>query len=117
LEATTAEGCKDTLCKELTIASVLEVFAPNSFTPDGDDKNDVWIPVVRGSDPKTYHLWIYDRWGVLVFESTDPDQAWTGNVLNGGYYPEGDVFVWRMELKHRGDSRFEVFEGNITMIR
>jgi gliding motility-associated-like protein len=117
LYATSENGCTDTLCKTLVIESILQVFAPSAFTPDQDKVNEVWIPIINGADPKVFHLWIYNRWGTLVFESTDPNTGWTGSVDGGEYYPQQDVFVWRLELKHLGKNETEVFTGNVTLLR
>lgn len=117
LIATSIYGCKDTLCKTLIVNSILQVFVPNAFTPDQDDVNEVWLPSIKGADPSSYHLWIYDRWGNKMFETTDPAVGWTGSVAGGAYYPQNDVYVWRMEMKARNDYEIKVFEGTVTLIR
>ena len=53
------------------------IFFPNAFTPNGDGNNDDFGPKFR-CDFRTYSLYIYDRWGGLVFETNDPNQRWTG---------------------------------------
>jgi gliding motility-associated-like protein len=117
LYATNENGCTDTLCKTLVIESILQVFAPTAFTPDQDKLNEVWVPIINGADPKVFHLWIFDRWGNTVFESTDPDTGWTGSVNGGEFYPQQEMFVWRLELKHLGSNETEVFFGNLTLLR
>jgi gliding motility-associated-like protein len=96
---------------------VLQVWVPTAFTPDADDRNEVFLPVIKGMDPETYEMWIYDRWGTLVFHTTDPEQAWTGNIENGQYYTQTDMFVWRIEGKRLSDSKYEVFEGHVFLLR
>lgn len=59
-----------------------EVWAPNSFTPDFDGLNDAWRPVL-GCDVEEYEVLIFDRWGTRVFQTTDPDRWWNGQVENG----------------------------------
>jgi hypothetical protein len=117
LISTTEFGCQDTLCKPVVIESVLQVWVPTAFTPDADDRNEVFLPVIKGMDPETYEMWIYDRWGTLVFHTTDPEQAWTGNIGNGQYYTQTDMFVWRIEGKRLSDSKYEVFEGHVFLLR
>ncbi|NNF01260.1 MAG: T9SS type B sorting domain-containing protein, partial [Bacteroidia bacterium] len=65
---------------------------PNVFTPDDNGKNDLFHPFpyrfVRDIDIK-----IYNRWGNLVFETTDPDVNWNGKLNNsGGACPDGVYF-------------------------
>lgn len=117
LQATTANGCSSTLCKDITIGSILQVWVPNAFTPDQDGLNEAFIPVIKGHDPDKYRLLIFNRWGTLVFETRDPKQAWMGNIFDGEHYPQGDAFVWRIEVERLSDGVYHVFEGTVTMVR
>lgn len=110
-------GCRDTVCHDIVIESIFQIFVPNAFTPDIDGRNEVWLPVVTGVDPAAYTLWVYDRWGTLVFTTNNPEQAWTGNIDNGQYYTQTDTFMWRVEAKRLSDGKFEVREGYVTVIR
>ncbi|MFN9972797.1 MAG: gliding motility-associated C-terminal domain-containing protein, partial [Phycisphaerae bacterium] len=62
-------------------------------------------------------LYIYNRWGTMVFQTSDPDQAWTGNLFDGESYSQTESFVWRIELERLSDGLYEVFEGTVTLIR
>ncbi len=75
---------------------------PNVFTPDGDGKNDLYIPFPYDFVEKI-DLKIYNRWGVLVFETDDPDINWDGTdvksgkiVSDGIYYYLCDVYEKRL---------------------
>lgn len=68
------------------------VFIPNAFTPDGDGVNDVFAVITHDID--FFHLQIFNRWGELVFESTDKEATWQGGY---SHYPESTSFVYRME--------------------
>ncbi|MBP6455162.1 MAG: gliding motility-associated C-terminal domain-containing protein [Chitinophagaceae bacterium] len=54
------------------------IFIPNAFSPNGDGKNDCWGVQAFGNY-KSYFLTIYNRWGMPVFESTNPADCWNGN--------------------------------------
>jgi gliding motility-associated-like protein len=56
------------------------MYIPNAFTPNGDNKNDVFLPVIRSV--KKYSLQIFNRWGQKIFETRDYAQGWDG-VING----------------------------------
>ena len=63
--------------------------APNTFTPNGDGANDEFRVVYRSL--KEFHIWVYNRWGHLVYESSDPAKGWDGNINGkpaavGAYY-------------------------------
>ncbi|MCC6601164.1 MAG: gliding motility-associated C-terminal domain-containing protein [Crocinitomicaceae bacterium] len=117
LESSTLYGCSDTLCRDMVIQSILQVWVPNTFTPNKDGVNDEFRPVVHGYDPEHYKLLIYDRWGNLIFETNNPQSAWTGNVQGGGYYAQVDAYVWRIELERLSDAKYEVFEGVVNLVR
>ena len=52
---------------------------PNSFTPNGDGLNDVFIPIFNmESSVKEYKFEVYNRWGQLIFETTDVTTGWDG---------------------------------------
>lgn len=110
-------GCKDTLCRTIVIGSELQVWVPNAFTPDGDDRNEVFLPIVKGIEPESYKFYVYDRWGTVVFYTEDSSQAWTGNVYNGSYYAQTDMYTWRIEVKRLSDSKYEVFEGYVFLLK
>ena len=95
---------------------------PNVFTPDGDNKNDVLKPFPYDFVEKV-DLKIYNRWGELVFETTDPDINWDGShkdgdgkVSEGVYYYVCDIYEHRLGgLKSRNKVGFiHVYKGQKT---
>lgn len=62
---------------------------PNVFTPNGDGKNDEFRVAYRSL--KEFHCWVYNRWGHLVYEWTDPARGWDGTI-NGRPAPEGAYY-------------------------
>ena len=117
LEAINEFNCKDTLCQDVYIENVLQVFVPNSFTPDADGINDVFIPIVNGVNPDTYKFWIFNRWGDPVYYTEIVGDAWTGESDDGEYYVPDGVYLWRMECEAIQDKKIEVFEGHVTILR
>jgi gliding motility-associated-like protein len=117
LVATSPFGCIDTLCQDILVESVLGVFVPNTFTPDGDGVNDVFIPVVSGVKPESFKFWVFNKWGDQIFYTDQIDQAWTGGSHGGEYYVNQDIYMWRIECEAMQDGRIEVFEGHVTILR
>ncbi|MFZ6050384.1 T9SS type B sorting domain-containing protein [Halocola ammonii] len=117
---TTAFGCQATFSSEVEEnCSSHMLYIPNAFTPDGDGLNDVFR--VYGEGVVEYKMLIFDRWGTLVFESEDMNQAWRGEVRGGEKYPEHEVFTYRVIYKYEEEdlSISDPVEktGNITLIR
>lgn len=54
----------------------VNIYIPNAFTPNGDGINDSFG--VKGEGIRNFHLYIYNRWGEKIFETTNPKQHWDG---------------------------------------
>jgi gliding motility-associated-like protein len=118
LEVVGPGGCMDAQCYTVVVSSESYVFVPNSFTPDADGTNDVFAPVIAGlTSDYRYSLRIYDRWGDVIFETNDPNEVWTGNVHDGGYYAQADAYVYEITLQLRaGEPPFRKV-GSIVLVR
>lgn len=106
-------GCPDTLCTALFVPGDPHIFVPNSFTPNGDTRNDTFRPLLNGFMGWNYRLIIFDRWGLPVFETRDRATPWDG-TRNGVESPI-DVYVWKVIVERDGDARD--FIGHVSLIR
>ena len=88
------------------------VFVPNTFTPNADGINDVFR--VEGQGITGFHMQIFDRWGIPVFESFDINTPWTGDS-GGGYFAPNDVYDWVVEYDSR-DRRTKL-SGHVVLAR
>ncbi len=91
-------------------------YLPNAFTPNGDGLNDEFKPVQRYDFVKTYHLYIYNRWGQLIFEITDINTGWDG-AYKGNPAPQG-TYVYKIvyTASSTGNGSQSV-SGNVTLVR
>lgn len=87
-------------------------YVPNAFTPDGNGLNDVFTVV--GGPFDEFNLKIFDRWGILVFESEDPGRGWDGSFK--GLVAQPDVYVYHLKVKVSG-SQFSQARGHVVLIR
>jgi len=117
LRVESSDGCADSTCSYIPVLNANLFFAPNAFTPDQDGLNEAFRPIYLGYVDNSYMLQVYDRWGILIFESRDPQQAWTGNTLGGNHYAPNDVYHWQVELKDRELADIVRFKGHVTLIR
>ena len=88
------------------------VFLPNAFTPNGDGVNDVLF--VRGEHIDALSLAIYNRWGQLVFETTDQSIGWDG-TFKGAPAPQ-EVYGFVLEVNCPGGEQYKT-QGNISLFR
>lgn len=93
------------------------VFIPNSFTPNGDGINDLFKISLGDSELDDYQFSVYNRWGELIFETTDSEQGWNGGASGSDYYvPTGNYVYY---VKYSGICQSETIEkkGTINLIR
>jgi len=92
--ARTAIGCVATDKIKIQVYKGPEIYVPKAFTPNGDSKNDVLKAIPVGIRNFNYFR-IYDRWGALVFSTTNPDIGWDGRIKGTGQ-PTA-TYVWMAE--------------------
>ncbi|MCX8113247.1 MAG: PKD domain-containing protein [Bacteroidia bacterium] len=110
LVATNDRNCTDTARGTVIIEPGIDLFIPNVFTPNGDGVNDQWQ--IRASMP--YEVWVYDRWGRLVFQGNNA-RLWDGRKSDGSECPEGS---YTYKLRARLPSGTEhVRTGTVTILR
>jgi gliding motility-associated-like protein len=117
LSVTNEYGCNDIITKMLVIEEDLTLYVPNSFSPNGDGKNDLFYVEGLELDPVFFQLEIYDRWGNLVFQSNNIHEKWNGSVNGGEYYSQPGVFVYNLSYKISNSTEKQNVKGMITLIR
>ena len=111
-----ANGCCDTSSQTLMIGPYFSIYVPNAFSPNNDFKNNEFYPVGTGMDKNTYHMWIYDRWGNLIYDTNDWNNGhWTGKTKNGKKMEE-DVYVWYIKIEDYMHQSYE-YVGHVSLIR
>lgn len=105
-------GCTDTVVKSITVAEDFQIYVPNAFTPDGDQLNDVFLPIAHGI--KLYQLEIYNRWGERLFVTKDLQEGWDGYYK--GELCKGDVYTWKISSSSWSGKQ-EQKTGTVVLIR
>lgn len=109
-------GCPDTLTIIVVIHEEIIFYVPNSFTPDGDAFNNVFVPVITsGIDAVGYELLIFDRWGEVVFESDEIGEGWNGRY-HGKMCQDG-TYTWRMKFKNKYNGELFEYTGHVNLLR
>jgi gliding motility-associated-like protein len=101
LTASSDIGCTDIATNYIKYKEVIYMYVPNAFTPNNDGRNDVFLVEARG-EIDLFSLKIYDRWGELVFSTTDINEPWVGNKMGGDYYLTTEVFNYILEYEAWG---------------
>jgi gliding motility-associated-like protein len=92
------------------------IYIPNTFTPDGNELNQVFLPVfTSGFDPYDYQLLIFNRWGNLIFESNDHKMGWDGTFNNA--YAQDGTYSWIIRYGNVETDKKTEIRGFITIIK
>jgi gliding motility-associated-like protein len=111
-------GCSAQAVDNIVIEDVFLVYVPNAFTPNADGSNEYFHPVINGKQfIRSYHFWITDRWGTVVYDSTDPNHAWVGNVRNGDYYAESGTYQWQLIINRTDTDNPYTAQGHVILLR
>jgi len=115
LTATTDYGCQDSICQLVVIDEDFIVYVPNAFTPDDDNINESFTPVVIGADPLNYKFMVFNRWGELIFDSQILGQGWDGN--HNGMPAQEDVYVWKLDVVNAMNNEKHTYKGHVTLLK
>jgi gliding motility-associated-like protein len=119
LTVTDANGCTDSTQHSVLVTAEYLLWIPNTFTPNGDGKNDFWPPYPMGVNinEKTFEMYIYNRWGQIVYQSTDITKRWNGTMNNSGSDESVvmESYVYKIKLKDLNGIKHEYY-GHVNLI-
>jgi gliding motility-associated-like protein len=105
-------GCTDTAYGYVLVNGSSEIFIPNAFTPNDDPFNNGFG--VTGYGFSDFKIMIFNRWGELLFESSDPDTKWDGTFRGKPVKP--DVYMYKVIYNdHKGLTKN--LYGSVTLLR
>ena len=117
LTVTSEEGCIAELTKYVYVLQDYTIYVPNAFTPDGSGVNEVFKPVMEGFDEFSYTLYIFNRWGEIVFESHNMELGWDGTYSQRDERAQDGVFTWKIEVALKNSSDSKIFIGHVTLLK
>jgi gliding motility-associated-like protein len=107
-------GCSDTSSLVVYVEESYTLIIPNVFTPNGDNSNDVYL--VSGTGLTNFHMEIYDRWGVKMFNSDYIGDGWNGRTSGGGDVPAG-TYYYVIQVKEAFTGESKLYKGPLLLIR
>ncbi|MBC7862580.1 MAG: gliding motility-associated C-terminal domain-containing protein [Bacteroidia bacterium] len=109
-------GCTDTILHPVVIDPEFVIYVPNAFTPGGNGINELFYPQGVGVDTEHYQMWIYDRWGNMIFTTTEWTKGWDGKVQGKADVVQMDVYVWKIKVRSlMGEKKSYV--GHVTVVK
>lgn len=109
--------CEDTAYQYVNIDPLLRLYAPNSFTPGIDGKNDTFAPVGEGIEEESYDMFIYNRWGELIWQTSNYNKKWNGTDMRSLKPVPVGTYVWMVKFREYADLDRHVYKGWVNVIR
>jgi len=110
VRVTDDKGCSGISCVELLVSSV---YIPNAFTPNEDELNEVFMPVLN--EVHDYNFLIYDRWGNKLFETSQPEKGWDGYFK--GRLCEENIYVYKISFMDNEKNEAHEYAGKVALIK
>ena len=116
LYASQEDLCFDETYIKIRIPEEMLIYIPNTFTPNSDKLNEVFIPIISDVvNPTSYAFSIYNRWGQLLFESHDKSIGWNGTY--GNEVCIDGTYVWKLEFTDTLKNEKHKLNGHINILK
>jgi gliding motility-associated-like protein len=113
ITTTNSQGCTTLTTATVQIQIESTFYIPNTFTPNSDGMNEIFKPLA--THIHDYKIDVFDRWGLLIFQSTDLDHGWDGTYKGGKC--QQDVYVYKVEYVDDPENRTHTKAGQVNLIR
>ena len=107
-------GCYDSITKYIERRIDPIIYIPNTFTPDGDAHNNRWQYSLTGLDLISFYMTVYNRWGEIVWETTDQKAAWDG--FYKGKMVQAGTYSWVLNAKDNLEDKRLQLVGSLNVI-
>ncbi|MEE3145157.1 MAG: PKD-like domain-containing protein [Bacteroidota bacterium] len=117
LVAMAEDGCTDTAYVAITVNDEVLFYVPNSFTPNGDGLNELFIPVLTAGYDRSqgYEFSVYNRWGEQIFFSDTPGEGWDGTY--NGLPSQNGTYIWYVKFKDSMNNLIYNYSDHFNLIR
>jgi gliding motility-associated-like protein len=110
-------ACSDSIKVMISVPGELIYYVPNTFTPNGDEFNNVFKPIFyTGFNPYEYSLAIYNKWGERIFETQDTNVGWDGTNGKFGLVQNG-TYSWKLIIGVEANSEKITAVGHVNIVK
>lgn len=115
LTVTHPSGCQDTLVQYLDVIPEVRYFLPNAFSPNRDGLNDFFIGRGLTDGMKFFSMKIFNRWGEVLFESSDPESGWDGTRSGQSEPVQPGVYIYQVDYADSRGNKYTL-SGFATLV-
>lgn len=112
IEVQYGKACKSSASTLIEVSKPEDVFIPNSFSPNGDNKNDIWY--IHGKNVIGFEVHVYNRVGELVYSSSDINKGWDGTYR--GTKENTNTYKYIVKVNYTDKSQ-RLYEGSLNLFR
>ncbi|MCD6065929.1 MAG: domain containing protein [Bacteroidetes bacterium] len=112
LTAANEFGCLNSDTVTIFVSQEYGLYIPTAFSPNGDHVNEGWQP--KGFGIKKITIYVFDRWGLKLFEAKDLETAWDGRYKGHGV--QEDVYIFKVTAETYSDEKINKV-GHVTLVR
>jgi gliding motility-associated-like protein len=109
-------GCTNAIQKPIEVKSDYNLLAPTAFTPNGDNKNDYFIPEALRIMDVAFTMVVFDKSGKVMYQTTEVNMPWDGNNATDNSIAEDGAYVWKVQFKN-SNGELEMYEGQVIITR
>ncbi|MHB8260674.1 MAG: PKD domain-containing protein [Bacteroidia bacterium] len=115
LTVSTISGCSASVTKPILINEMFALYVPNAFSPNADGKNEIFL--AEGEGITQFKMYIFDRWGLLIYYSDDINKGWDGTYIGKGtQILQEDVYVWKIQATDFTNTPRNL-HGTVTLLK
>ena len=107
-------GCLDSAVNCLIVNPGFTLYIPDAFSPNGDGINDIFEP--KGTYIKDFEMYIFDRWGMQLYHTTDIMKGWDGRVNGNSSIAQEDTYIYTIKVIDTRDG-VHSYIGNVYLIK
>jgi len=115
LTVTNIHGCTDTVSHCVVINPYFTLYIPNAFSPNGDGLNDIFT--AKGTDICGFEMYIFDRWGMMLYYTQDINYGWDGTVNGSTNVAQEDTYVYLINAIDCVQHNKHKYVGKVTIIK
>ena len=114
LTANNTYGCPSIAVDSIRINPEFAFYIPNAFTPNGDKSNNYFTG--KGIGITDFTMMIFDRWGAMIYQTTDMDRGWDGRVNGGNSVAQEDTYVYVIDIMDIFKQKHH-YLGSVTLLK
>jgi len=107
-------GCIDTVTNCIFVSPLYTLYIPSAFSPNADGLNDVFA--AKGTYIKSFEMYVFDRWGMQLFHSTDINKGWDGTLHGNGVISQADSYVYIITATDWNNTQHS-YTGEVTLLK